>query len=92
MLTRDEIVAAFTLERVTPSAAIFDEKKLEWLNGEWIRRLTLDELVDRLAPFVAARLAHGIDAATPARRGRDRSGAGVDARRARRADGVPRRR
>jgi glutamyl-tRNA synthetase len=64
VMTRDQIVAAFTLERVTPSAAIFDEKKLEWLNGEWIRRLSLDDLVDRLAPFVAARVGTAIDADT----------------------------
>ncbi len=63
VLTRDEIVAAFTLERVTPSAAIFDEKKLEWLNGEWIRRLSLDELVARLQPFAAETLG-SLDAET----------------------------
>ena len=61
VMTRDEIVRAFTLERVTPSAAIFDEKKLEWLNGEWIRRLTLEELVARLAPFAHARYGDRLD-------------------------------
>jgi glutamyl-tRNA synthetase len=64
VMTREEIVAAFTLERVTPSAAIFDEKKLEWLNGEWIRRLSLDELVERLEPFADARLGDRVDATT----------------------------
>ena len=64
VLTREEIVAAFTLERVTPSAAIFDEKKFEWLNGEWIRRLSLDELVARLQPFAAARLGPAFDPRT----------------------------
>jgi glutamyl-tRNA synthetase len=64
VMTRDEAVAAFTLERVTPSAAIFDEKKLEWLNGEWIRRLSLDELVERLRPFVASRFDDRLDAVT----------------------------
>jgi len=64
VMAREEIVTAFTLERVTPSAAIFDEKKLEWLNGEWIRRLTLDELVERLRPFVEERLGHRVDAPT----------------------------
>ena len=54
VMTRDEIVAAFTLERVNPSSAVFDDKKLEWLNGEWIRRITLDDLIERLRPFVAA--------------------------------------
>jgi glutamyl-tRNA synthetase len=62
VMTRDEIVAAFTLEGVNPSAAIFDEKKLEWLNGEWIRRMPLDELVARVRPFVDARHPGGLDA------------------------------
>lgn len=57
VLGRDEIAGLFTLERVTHSAAVFDEKKLEWLNGEWIRRLPLDELVERVRPF--AMLAYG---------------------------------
>jgi glutamyl-tRNA synthetase len=64
VMTRDEIVAAFTLERVTPSAAIFDEKKLEWLNGEWIRRLSIDELVDRLRPFAQRRFDGALDDTT----------------------------
>ena len=33
---------------------MFDRERLEWLNGQWIRRLTADELIDRLRPFVAA--------------------------------------
>ncbi len=60
VLTRDEIVAEFALERVTSSSAIFDDKKLEWLNGEWIRRLPLDELVVRLRPFVETRFGAGV--------------------------------
>ena len=37
----DEIVAAFDLDRVTHAAAAFDHAKLDWMNGEWIRRLPL---------------------------------------------------
>ena len=33
---------------------MFDRERLEWLNGQWIRRLSPDELIDRLRPFVAA--------------------------------------
>jgi glutamyl-tRNA synthetase len=55
VLDRDELVAAFDLDRVTPSAAIFDEAKLTWLNGEWMRRLSLEELVTQVRPFVDAR-------------------------------------
>jgi glutamyl-tRNA synthetase len=63
VLTRDEIAQLFTLERVTHSAAVFDEKKLEWLNGEWIRRLPLDDLVDRVRPYAVAAYGDDIDAA-----------------------------
>ena len=49
----DEIVERFNLEHVHKGGAVFDRERLEWLNGQWIRRLEPDELVDRLRPFVA---------------------------------------
>ena len=36
--------AQFDLDRVTHAAAGFDRAKLDWMNGEWIRRLDRDEL------------------------------------------------
>jgi glutamyl-tRNA synthetase len=39
VMTRDEMVAAFTLDRCKSSAARFDLKKLTWMNGEYIRNL-----------------------------------------------------
>jgi len=36
---------------VTPSAATFDPKKLEWMKGEHIRRLSINELVAAVLPF-----------------------------------------
>jgi len=38
---------------------VFDRERLEWLNGQWIRRLEPDDLVDRLRPFVEADVAAG---------------------------------
>ena len=38
---------------------MFDRERLEWLNGQWIRRLSADDLVERLRPFVEAELAAG---------------------------------
>ncbi len=61
VMTAADVVAAFTLERVTHSAAIFDDKKLEWMNGEWIRRLSLAELVERVRPFAVERYGDGFD-------------------------------
>jgi len=59
----DEIVAEFTLERVTHAAAAFDHDKLDWMNGEWIRRLTLKELEARALPLAEARWGEGFDRA-----------------------------
>jgi glutamyl-tRNA synthetase len=61
VLAVDEIVAAFDLDRVTHAAAAFDHKKLDWMNGEWIRRLSLDELEERALPFARARFDDRLD-------------------------------
>ena len=59
VLSIDEIVERFDLEAVHKGGAVFDRERLEWLNGQWIRRLEPDDLVDRLRPFVEADLAAG---------------------------------
>jgi len=59
VLSIDEIVQRFKLETVHKGGAVFDRERLEWLNGQWIRRLDPDDLVDRLRPFVEAELAAG---------------------------------
>jgi glutamyl-tRNA synthetase len=59
VLSIDEIVERFDLADVHKAGAVFDRERLEWLNGQWIRRLEPDELVDRLRPFVEAELAAG---------------------------------
>jgi glutamyl-tRNA synthetase len=47
-----ELVDRFDLSVVNSSGAVFDRARLEWLNGQWIRRLTPDDLIDRLRPFL----------------------------------------
>ncbi len=59
VLTIDEIVERFELTAVHKGGAVFDRERLEWLNGQWIRRLAPDDLVDRLRPFVEADLTAG---------------------------------
>ena len=49
--TLPEMVAAFSLDAVNSSPAMFDEKKLEAFNGHYIRELPVDELVARAKPF-----------------------------------------
>jgi glutamyl-tRNA synthetase len=49
ILTTDELVERFAIERVGRSAAIFDERKLHWMNGRFMRGLPLEEYERRLA-------------------------------------------
>ena len=61
VLSIDELVAEFELERVNTSAATFDPKKLEWMNAEHIRRLTGAELQAAVLPFARARYGGRLD-------------------------------
>src|SRR5690349_10518422 len=62
VLTLDEIAQRFELEKVQKGGARFDRDRLEWLNGQWIRRLDDQDLVERLLPFIeAAAIAGQID-------------------------------
>jgi glutamyl-tRNA synthetase len=52
IFTMDELVGAFSFERVQHGGARFDWEKLNWINGEYIRRLDDEELTQRLEPFL----------------------------------------
>ncbi|UCH63296.1 MAG: glutamate--tRNA ligase [Fidelibacterota bacterium] len=47
----EELVQAFSLERVQKSGAIFDTEKLHWINGQHIRRLSLPEFREAIQPY-----------------------------------------
>ena len=51
VLSTQELVERFTLERVSRNPARFDEEKLNWLNGVYIRELAPEELARRLEAF-----------------------------------------
>jgi nondiscriminating glutamyl-tRNA synthetase len=59
VLSLDELVQRFDLGEVNKAGAVFDRERLEWLNGQWIRRLPPDELIDRLRPFLQRELDAG---------------------------------
>jgi nondiscriminating glutamyl-tRNA synthetase len=52
----DELAERFELSRVQSAGAVFDRERLEWLNGQWIRKLPDDELIARALPFLHATL------------------------------------
>jgi glutamyl-tRNA synthetase len=50
--TADELKERFSLERVSKNPAVFDEAKLRWMNGHYLRELDVDELQRRLEEFL----------------------------------------
>jgi glutamyl-tRNA synthetase len=51
----EELQQRFSLERVSRSPAVFDEKKLRWMNGRYLRELPVEELTRRLETFTGRR-------------------------------------
>ncbi len=54
ILSLDELAGRFDLEHVQKGGAVFDRERLEWLNGQWIRKLDEEDLIERLEPFLVA--------------------------------------
>ncbi len=50
LMTRDELVAAFSLGGISGGNAVFNQDKLDWYNQQYLLRLDLEELVRRLEP------------------------------------------
>jgi glutamyl-tRNA synthetase len=46
--TTEELIRNFSLEKVSKSPAVFDEQKLRWMNGRYVRELAAEDLTARL--------------------------------------------
>jgi glutamyl-tRNA synthetase len=51
IFSRQELIEKFSLDRVQRSGAHFDERRLLWMNGHYIRELPLDELYEKVKDF-----------------------------------------
>ncbi len=54
IFSRDELVEKFSLAKCTKNPAVFDIKKLEWMNGVYLRELSAAELTQRAVPLLIA--------------------------------------
>jgi glutamyl-tRNA synthetase len=52
IMSRDELIERFTLERVGSSPAVFDYAKLDWMNGVYLRAMTPEEFADALVAYL----------------------------------------
>ena len=59
--TRGELIEKFTLEVVGKSAAAINPGKLDWLNAQYIKKIELEELIQRVQPFLEAKGYSNID-------------------------------
>jgi glutamyl-tRNA synthetase len=50
-MSTEELVERFSLERVSKNPAVFDEQKLRWMNGRYLRELPVEDLHRRLEEF-----------------------------------------
>ncbi len=64
VMSRREMIDAFTAERLVPSAAIFDYDKLRWMNAQYLSGEPSSEIMHHLEPFLAG---VGLDGADPER-------------------------
>jgi glutamyl-tRNA synthetase len=54
IFSMDDLIRVWKLEQVQRAGGKWDKQRLDYFNGVWIRRLSVDELVRRLEPFVPA--------------------------------------
>jgi glutamyl-tRNA synthetase len=52
IISREELIRNFSLERVSKTAAIFNHEKLKWMNGVYVRKLNTDDFAERCKPFL----------------------------------------
>jgi glutamyl-tRNA synthetase len=54
IFTREEMINRFTIERITNASGIYSQKKLDWMNGMYLRKLPVTDFIERTRPFITA--------------------------------------
>jgi glutamyl-tRNA synthetase len=52
LISRQELIKNFSLERIGKTGAIFNREKLDWMNGVYIRKMTSDEFFEAAQPYL----------------------------------------
>jgi len=61
VLSRQELIDNFSLERISKTGALFDKQKLEWMNGIYIRKLGHEDLLRKVMPFFESGLPEEVE-------------------------------
>ena len=65
----EELIEKFSLEQVNKAGAVFDIRRLDWMNGEYIKRLSVEELYEKALPFIEKKYAQNSFGTRNAERG-----------------------
>ncbi len=60
IMSRQELVENFSLDRISKTGAIFNRDKLDWMNGVYLRSLTVEDFTQRVMPFLEKGLPAGV--------------------------------
>jgi glutamyl-tRNA synthetase len=60
IISREELIKNFSLERVSKTAAVFNHEKLDWMNGVFLRELSQEELLQKIMPFLESGLPEAV--------------------------------
>lgn len=52
ILSKEELIKSFSLERITKRNAVFNKEKLDWMNGAYIKQLPSEKLAEHLLPYL----------------------------------------
>ena len=52
IISKEDLIKHFSLERISKTGAIFNRDKLDWMNGVYIRKLPLEEFAEGIIPFL----------------------------------------
>ena len=61
LLTRQELLELFSIERIGKAGAVFDREKLNWMNQNYIQKLSVDELSEQVKAFMDPELLAGLE-------------------------------
>jgi glutamyl-tRNA synthetase len=61
IMTRRQMIENFSLERIGKTPSVFNQEKLDWMNGVYIRNMSVEDLTQKSLPFMEKGLPPGIE-------------------------------
>ena len=61
LFTKEQLIDEFSIDELNKSPAVFDQKKIDWYNEQYIRKFTPEELSKKVRPYIEASSVKGWD-------------------------------